>query len=195
VAIIQAWGGGPPPRPVPRCSLCGRDEERCERVLVAAGVRLCSECARDAVAQLEALPTDAPKRVRFRRPEVSPTDKAAALAAIERAFDAVIGPMHVAVDDALAFVEGGEPCRELLEVIRDASGHLPVVVNDQTVERVRFLDETEAEVSLGIWLAGNPQPMLQPAHAVLEDNTWKVRRSSVEHFAQLARPFRRPPPF
>ena len=71
---------------------------------------------------------------------------------------------------------------------------VPVVVNDRTVERVRFLDETEAEVSVGIWLAGTPQPMIQPAHAVRQDGTWKVSRSSLQHFAQQAGPCLRRPP-
>jgi Clp amino terminal domain, pathogenicity island component/ClpX C4-type zinc finger len=187
-AAIRAFPG-PVARPAPRCSLCGRDEERCERVLISGGVRICSDCIRAAAMQLDALPPDAPRLVRYRRPEVAPSDKDAAIDAIERAFDAVTGPMALAVDDALAFCEGGEACRELLDVIRAVHDHVPVVINDQTVERVRFLAEDDAEVSVGIWLAGNPQPMLQPAHAVREDGTWKVSRSSVSRFADQARPF------
>lgn len=186
--MLQA-SGSLPPHLVPRCSMCGRDEERCDRVLIAGGFRLCSDCARDAVAQLDASPADAPRLARFRRREVAVSDKDAAAAAIERAFDAATGPMALPVDEAIAFVEGGEQCREYLEIIRAVRGRVPVVVNDQTVERVRFLDETEAEVSVGIWLAGNPQPMIQPAHAVLEDGTWKVSRGSMQHYAQQARPF------
>src|SRR5205809_353081 len=104
--MVQTWGG-PAPRLVPRCSFCGRDEERCEHVLVAGGVRLCSDCARAAFAQVEALPADAPKLARFRRPESAPTDKDAAVSAIERAFDAVFGPMSVEPADALWAVEDG----------------------------------------------------------------------------------------
>jgi hypothetical protein len=58
---------------------------------------------------------------------------------------------------------------------------------------VRFVAETEAEVSFGIWMPGSPQPMLVPVHAVREDGTWKVARSAVQHFAQMAQQFRRPP--
>jgi hypothetical protein len=137
--------------------MCGRDEERCEHVFISGGVRICSDCVRAAAAQLDALPPDAPRLVRYRRPEVAPSDKDDAIDAIERAFDAVIGPLALAVDDALAFCEGGEACRELLDVIRAVGDRVPVVINDQTVERVRFLGEDEAEVSVGIWLAGNPQ--------------------------------------
>jgi hypothetical protein len=74
-----------------------------------------------------------------------------------------------------------------------ATPHAPVVVNDITVEKVRFVDVDEAEVSLGIWIAGNTAPMVQPAHAVLVDGTWKVSRSTVSHYARLAQQFSRPP--
>jgi hypothetical protein len=117
------------------------------------------------------------------------------MSAIERAFDAVIGPLALPVDDALPFVEGGAACRAYLEALREGAQHLPVVVNDQTVERIRFLGDGEAEVSLGIWLGGSPQPMIRPAFAVLEGGTWKVSRSSVQEFAQLSQQFRRPPGF
>ncbi len=189
--MLQTWGG-PGGRLVPRCALCGRDEDRCERMLVAGGVRLCSDCARAAVASLDALPDDAPKLVRYRRPEVALEDKDAAVAAIERAFDAVFSPLRLPVDEALAYVEGGNQARELLEALREGGDHAPMMSSDQTVERVRFFDESEAEVSFGIWLPGNPQPMLFPVHAVCEDGTWNVARSAVQHFAQLAQQYRRP---
>jgi hypothetical protein len=182
--------GGPGGRPMPRCALCGRDEERVERMLVAGGVRLCAECAHAAVAQLDALPPDAPKLVRYRRPEHAPSDKDAAIAAIELAFDAVFSPLRLPDDEALAYVEGGEQARDLIEALREGSEHAPMVASDQTVERVRFLDESTADVSYGIWLPGNPQPMLFPVQAVREDGTWKVARSAVEHFARLAQQFR-----
>jgi hypothetical protein len=133
--------------------------------------------------------------VRFRRPDHAPADKDASVAAIESAFDAVFAPMHLPVDEALAYVEGGELARDLLEQLRQGAEHAPMVSSDQTVERVRFLDEDDAEVSLGLWFPGNPQPMLFPVQAVREDGTWKVSRSTVEHFARLAQRFRRPPGF
>jgi hypothetical protein len=162
-------------------------------MLVAGGARLCSDCAHDAVAQFDALTDDAPRLARFRRRDVAPGDKDVAVAAIERAFDAVFGPLSAAPADAVWAVEGGEACLELLETLREGDEHAPFAVSDITVERVRFLDEDEAEVSLGIWIAGNQQPVLQPARAALEGGTWKVRRSTVEYFAQQARQFRRPP--
>jgi hypothetical protein len=186
VGRTAAWSAA---RPVPRCSMCGRDEERCEHVLISGGVRICSDCIEAAAAQLDGLAPDAPRLVRYRRPEVVPSDRDDAIAAIEQAFDAVTGPMALAVDEAVAFVESGEECRGQVEAIRAVRGRIPVVVNDQTVERVRFLGDDEAEVSVGIWLAGNPQPMIQPAHAVREGGTWKVSRSSVSRFAEQARPF------
>jgi hypothetical protein len=177
----------------PRCALCGRTEERVTHLLVAGGTMLCDDCVRDAAAQLDALPEDAPARVRFRRRDVGIIDKEAATRAIERAFEAVIGPLRVAPEAALWAVEGGADTEPLLRQLHEDSQHAPVVVNDVTVERVRFLDQSEAEVSLGIWLAGNPQPLPQPAHAVLEDGTWKVSRATIEQSAALARQFRRPP--
>lgn len=193
MAMLQGFGPGR--RPEPRCVLCGRDEDRCEHVLVAGGVRLCSDCVRAAVAQLDALPPEAPKLVRYRRPEHAPRDREAAIAAIEAAFDAVFSPLQLPVDEALGSIEGGERARGLLETLREGSAGAPMVPSDQTVERVRFLDEDDAEVSYGLWMPGSQQPMLFPVHAVREDGTWKVARSAVEHFANLAQQFRpRPAP-
>jgi Clp amino terminal domain, pathogenicity island component/ClpX C4-type zinc finger len=183
--------GGPPPEP--RCAICGRSEQRVARFLVARGVSICDRCARDAVAQLDELPDDAPKRVRFRPRETAPPDEREAVAAIGRAFEAVIGPLHVPPREALWAVEGGAALEPVLVMLDAASARAPVVVNDVTVERVRFVDETEAEVGLGIWMAGQIDPMVQPAHAILEDGTWKVSRSTVEHYARQAQQFARPP--
>jgi hypothetical protein len=131
--------------------------------------------------------------VRYRRTELAPSDRDAAVAAIEEAFAAVIGPMHLPIDDAVAFAQGGEECRALLETIRAAREHAPFAVSDQTVERVRFLDDDAAEVSVGIWFAGSSQPAILPVHAVLEDGTWKVGHSTLEQVAQQARQLGRPP--
>lgn len=191
VAVGRAWGG-PGGRPVPRCSLCGRDEARCDHILVAGGLWLCSDCVRLAAAQLDALPPNAPRLVRHRRPERAPTDREGAVVAIELAFDAALSPMRLPPDEALRYVEGGEQARGLLESLREAAEHAPMASSDQTVERVRFLDETSAEVSLGLWFPGSLQPVLFQVHAVCEDGTWKVARSAVQHFAQLAQQYRRP---
>ena len=129
--------------------------------------------------------------MRYRPAERAPGDRDAAVAAIERAFDAVAGPLQVGLDDAVRFVEGGDDARAPLQAWREGAEHAPVALSDQTVERVRFPEETTADVSLGIWLPGNPQPMLVPVQAVCEDGTWKVSRSTVDHFANLARQFRR----
>jgi hypothetical protein len=193
-AILRSAPGVGPGPVIPRCPFCGRGEDKAEHLLVAGGTSLCDQCARDAVAQLDALPDDARKRVRFRRREVGLTDKDAAMRGIERAFEAVIGPAHLPPADALWAVEGGAATEAMLRQLDEASGHAPVVVNDVTVERVRFLDGDEAEVSLGIWMAGSPQPLLQSAHAVREeDGNWKVSRATVEFYAAQASQFRRPP--
>jgi hypothetical protein len=191
--MVPTWGV-PSPAITPRCALCGRDEAAVEHTLVSRGVRLCSECARAAVAQLDALPSDAPTVVRFRVPDHAPSDEDAAVRAIERAFEAVLGPLALPVDDALTLLEGGEESRDLLETFRAIGASSPTPTSDQTVERVRFLGESEAEVSLGLWFPGSPQPMVFPVHALLEDDTWKVSRSTVEHFVQLAQRQRHRPP-
>jgi hypothetical protein len=190
-AILASAPGVVPGPLALRCPFCGRAEDKAEHLVVAGGMILCDQCARDAVAQLDALPDDAPRRVRFRRREVGLTDKDAAMRAIERAFEAVIGPAHLPPADAVWAVEGGAATEPMLRQLDEAAGHAPVTVNDVTVERVRFLDGDEAEVSLGIWIAGNPQPLLQSAHAVREQGTWKVSRATVEFYAAQASQFRR----
>ncbi len=193
IGLRQAWGpvGVAPPAPVAWCSLCRRQVERVERVLVAGGVMICDRCVRDAAAQLDALTPDAPARVRFVGRDVAPPDQRAAVEAIQRAFDAVLGPLHVPPADALWAVESGDDVLELLIALDEAARHAPVVVNDQTIEHVRFVDEDEAEVGLGLWMANSTAPMMQPASAVREDGIWKVSRTSLEYFASLAQQFRR----
>jgi hypothetical protein len=192
-AVLRGAPGPGRDRPVPRCSFCGRSEDKLTHVVVAGGVLLCDQCVHDAAEQLDALPDDAPARVRFRRRDVGLGDEDAAVHAIEQAFEAVIGPQRLPPAESLWAVEGGAEAESLLQQLHEDSQHVPVVVNDVTVERVRFLDQSEAEVTLGIWLAGNPQPVMQPAHAVLQDGTWKVSRATIDQFALQARPFRRPP--
>jgi hypothetical protein len=68
-----------------------------------------------------------------------------------------------------------------------------VAPHSRACSSVRFVDSDEAEVGLGLWMAGSTTPMMQPAHAVLENGTWKVGRGTVEHFARLAQQFARPP--
>ena len=68
-----------------------------------------------------------------------------------------------------------------------------MAVVDVTVERVTFIDPEHAEVSVGIWMAGNPSPMLLPGQAVVVDGTWLVSRDTLAWFAGHARQFRRRP--
>jgi hypothetical protein len=187
-AVLRTMpGAGLGERPVPRCSFCGRREDRVPRLLVAGGMSLCAECARAAAAQLDQLPDDAPKRVRFRRQYAAPSDEPDAVAAIERAFDAIVGPMRLPFGEAFWAVEGGAELTAELRVMDRAAELAPVVINDVSIERVRFIDVDEAEVGLALWIAGNPAPMVQPVHAVRVDGTWQVSRATVQGLAAQAR--------
>jgi hypothetical protein len=191
-AVLAAGAGFRPPEA--RCSLCGRREERVGRFLVAGGTLVCDECVRDAAAQLDSLADDAPKRIRFHRRDVGIPDERAAHAAVERAFEAIFGSMRLPLGEASWAVEGGAALEPQLRAMQEAAEYAPVVVNDITVERVRFLDDAEADVSLGFWMSGSPSPTVLPARAVLQDGTWKVSRSTIEQYAAQARALR-PPPF
>jgi Clp amino terminal domain, pathogenicity island component len=183
------------PSLVPRCSLCGRRGERVTRMLVARNVLVCEDCARDAVRQFDAIVASGAdaRSFPFGRRDLGPPDTAEAVRAIERCFGAIFGPFHAPIADSFWAVEGGVAVEPLLRLMERAGPHAPVVVNDVTVEHVRFVDVDEAEVSLGIWIAGNTAPMVQPARAVLVDGTWKVSRSTVSHYARLAQQFAPPP--
>ena len=157
------------------------------RLVIAGGMSLCAECAHAVVVQLDELPDDAPKRVRFRPQYAAPADQPEAIAAIERAFDAVVGPLRLPLGEAFWAVEGGAELADELRVMERASEVAPVVINDVSIERVRFVEADEAEVGLGLWMAGNPAPMVQPAHAVRVDGTWKVSRDTIQRLAAQAR--------
>jgi len=182
------------PPPAPRCLLCGRTLDRVNRALVVRGENLCDECVRDAAQQIDELEAQgAPRLARFRRRATEVDDESEARLAIGRAFDAVYGAAKLPFEEAFWAVESGAELEPQLQAIKDAREVAPFVVNDITVERVEFVDETEAEVSLGIWFAGRSSPVTMPAHAVLQDGTWKVSRETIEQSAAQARQLRRPP--
>jgi len=182
------------PPPVPRCLLCRRTLDRVNRALVVGGENLCDKCVRDAAQQIEELEAQgAPRLARFRRRPAAVADEDEARLAVERAFDAVYGAASLPIGEAFWAVEGGADLEPQLQAMKDARERAPFVVNDITVERVEFVDEFEAEVSLGIWFAGRSSPVAMRAHAVLRDGMWKVSRETIEQSAAQARQLRRPP--
>jgi hypothetical protein len=86
-------------------------------MLVARGVLLCEDCARDAVRQFDAIDAsgDDAKRFPFRRRDVGPPDTTEAVRAIERCFGAIFGPFHAPIADSFWAVEAAQrssPCCE-----------------------------------------------------------------------------------
>ena len=172
-------------RPVsPRCVLCRRNLDRVEAALVRRNTMVCAECVRAAAAQLDEMEAFGamPKLARFRRRPVDVAEESAARDAIQRAFDAVIGPDAQPVEEALWAVEGGTGIAEMLSEMRARAARGPFLVVDVTLERVEFVDDSEADVTLGFWLGNSSAPMMVSARALLRDGTWKVSRETVEEF-------------
>ena len=199
--VLRAVAGGPfpmgpPGGNVPRCSLCGRPEDPDGWSVVARGTIVCGECLRQAGASIDAAAEagDAPTRLRYTRAGSEPADTSSARAAIDRCFAAVFPgrPVGDRADRTWA-VEPGEGVADDLAVMEEGATNAPMAVVDVTVERVTFIDPEHAEVSVGIWMAGNPSPMLLPGQAVVVDGTWLVSRDTLAWFAGHARQFRRRP--
>ncbi len=193
-----AWERGPTgalPGPTElRCSLCSRSEARLARVLVTRGIAICDQCVEDLAQMLASIDPDQGRVVRFLPRAVAPPDVDRATSAIEQAFAVVFGVLRRPVDEQVEVIEDGPELRDLVAGWDRASAHLRHLAVDVTVERVRFVDEHTAEVSLGVWMPGNTtSPMIQPARAVEIEGAWKVSRDTVVRFAQLAGA-RFPPP-
>jgi hypothetical protein len=187
---------GPPGGNVPRCSLCGRPEDPDQWSVVARGTIVCGECLREALASIDAAAEkgDAPTRLRYRRAGSEPVDPTSARAGIERCFAAVFPGRPVGDrGDRTWAVEPGAGVADDLAVMEAGANNAPMTVVDVTVERINFLDPEHAEVSIGIWMAGNPSPMLLPGQAVVVDGTWRVSRDTLAWFAGQTRQFRSPP--
>ena len=171
--------------PTPRCVFCRRRLDRLDRVLAARNTIVCGECVRDAAAQLDEQDAlgAAPKLARFRRRVVEVTEEPTARDAIHRAFDAVVGPESLPVDEALWAVEGGRELAAVVSQMRVQAERTPFVVVDVTLERIEFLDDEDADVTLAFWFAGSSAPMMVPARAVLRAGTWQVSRETMEQLA------------
>jgi hypothetical protein len=79
----------------------------------------------------------------------------------------VFGVARGSVDEQVLVIEDGSALRDFVVEWMGVSRRYGAMAVDVTVEQVRFVDEHEAEVSLGIWMRGNTAaPMMQPARAV-----------------------------
>jgi hypothetical protein len=104
----------------------------------------------------------------------------------------VFGPGKTPVGEVFWAVEGGAALEPELRMMEDGAEHASMAVNDVTVERLHFVDETEAEVGLGFWMAGSTTPVVMPGSAVFADGDWRVSRSTIVQFASLTQQHRRP---
>jgi hypothetical protein len=169
-----------------RCILCGRAEARVEQMLVARGLLICNRCINDAASVLHESSTSASKIIRFKPQAAEPRDAQASAGEIERVVGIVFGATRGNLDERIAVIDDGPDLRPLLAELEARASMLPQPV-DVTIERLRFIDPDEAELTLGIWLPGNfTTPMMQPAHAVRLNGSWKVSRDTMTRLANLA---------
>jgi hypothetical protein len=168
----MAWaqlieGGGPR-----RCSFCGRREDAVEHLVQARGVYICDGCVALAQEAIARAPGDR-RRLRIRPRLALPENRDAAEEAIERAFEtAFVG--DAPTSERCDAIEGGA---NLGPTIEQANARFPRRELDFSVEYIRFLEETEAEVHMVfIWPGDGRYP--ETGHAMLAGGTWKVARTT-----------------
>jgi len=167
----------------PRCVLCGRLRSRAGTVLVARGLLICDRCVRDALDQIDR--ADGPI-VRFSPREIAPSDRDVATRDIEAAVGTVFGATRGSVTERRARIERSDEIAGILDQLEAQTVHLPTPV-DVTLDRLRFLDVDEAEITLGIWLPGNlTAPMQQSGHVVLIEGEWKISQATMLRLAGMA---------
>jgi hypothetical protein len=180
-----------PPRPpmVPgfraaerRCSFCLRSEEHVGRIILGASAMICDECLVRASALVASAGEGDPRRLRLRRPVLASVDLEEAAPLVEQAFETVFGS-GATVDERLARIESSGGLREVVEAqcARAAEMGDPEV----WVEHVRFISPDEAEVQWSPLLAGGGRVPLH-GFAVLDDDVWKVSRTSYQQIASMA---------
>jgi hypothetical protein len=176
--VIGSFGmGGGTTR---RCSFCDRRANAVAKLVQARGTYICDSCVRLAAAAIDD-PADTGRVVRIRPRPVLGIDRDRAEAEIERAFETVLGGDAPDPERCLA-IESGE---NLLETMRQVHARVPVRNQvDCTVDSVRFVDDSEAEVNFVILMPGaRPgQGMPSKGYAVRQDGTWKMSR---ETYAEL----------
>jgi hypothetical protein len=159
-----------------RCLFCGRREEAVGKLVTGRGAYICDRCVRQAAdAMNDNANTD--KLVRIKAPRIEPVNRAEAEAAIERAYEIVLGSDLSDLERAAA-IESGD---NLLPTMREVQSRFPMRGQiDVTVDYIRFLDEEEAEVGYELLLPGpRPVPGVQApskGYAIMQGGTWKMAR-------------------
>jgi hypothetical protein len=165
-----------------RCSFCDRREQVVATLVHARGTYICDGCVRLAAAAIDD-PANDGQTVRIRPRPLLTVDRDRAEAEIERVFETVLGGDAPDSERSRA-IESGD---NLLEVMRQVHERVPVRNQvDVSIDSVRFLDDTEAEVNFVLMLPGprqNPgMHMPSKGYAVVENGTWKMSR---ETYAEL----------
>jgi hypothetical protein len=165
-----------------RCSFCDRREDVVAKLVQARGTYICDGCVRLAAAVVDD-PANGLKLVRIRPRPVLSIDRDSAEAEIERAFETVLGG-DAPDQERCRAIESGE---NLLETMRQVHERVPARNQvDASIDSVRFVDDSEAEVNFVLMLPGprqNPgMHMPSKGYAVLQDGTWKMSR---ETYAEL----------
>src|ERR1700730_5269783 len=131
-----------------RCSFCDRREDAVSKLVRARGSYICDRCVRLAVAAIDD-PASHGALIRIKPRPVYPSDRIAAEEAIERAYETVFGGGSD-VERCQAIERGAN----LLPTMRQVQEHAPGVQVDVSVEYIRFIDDTEAEVSFVLMSPG-----------------------------------------
>lgn len=165
-----------------RCSFCDRREDVVATLVRARGTYICDGCVRLAAAAIDDR-TKSEKLVRIRpRPRLS-IDRDSAEEEIERAFETVLGG-DAPDQERCRAIESGE---NLLETMRQVHERVPTRNQvDASIDSVRFIDDSEAEVNFVLMLPGPRQHpgmhMPTKGYSVLQDGAWKMSR---ETYAEL----------
>jgi hypothetical protein len=163
--------------PSTHCSFCGRDLWEVDHYVIAAGASICDGCvaaSRDALDRADASdaaawgPVHLPPRVFGAEPP-----EPGAIAAVEHAFRTVFSDSSSDEIRADALEDGSQLKGTLAEARQRAPAVGPVRVQ---VQRVRFLDDSHAQVGFAILLGAGGGPSFE-GHAVRTD-VWRVSRDT-----------------
>jgi hypothetical protein len=134
---------------------------------------ICDRCV--ALAQ-EAIASAPPgqRSLRIRPVSEQLVDRDAAELAVERAFETVFNA-EIPVAERCGGIEGGANLVSVMQEVADR--YAPARDMDISVDYVRFLSESEAEVHF-VLLLSRFGPLTQTGHAVRIGDEWKVSRDT-----------------